>query len=169
MRKEAWRDMRIDTTVFRDSNWWSWVALIALLAIRATTGRTEPILVAVAVCSTVAGIDLGLRNGNLRAMSVQIRIGYVLMLILGLLPMTGWLHAMQLVGTTVRVLCGYCLLERGLRMLPWNLGGEALTLSRAWAILAACPGAGGIVQFGAEESPCSIGSTCDRFGAHVLN
>ena len=42
------------------------------------------------------------------------------MLIAGLWGPLKWIHWMQLVGTTARVLVGYCLLARTLSLAPWN-------------------------------------------------
>jgi hypothetical protein len=155
--------MRIDTSVVRDVTWWSWTILIALLAMRFAAGRIDSILVAIAVCGGLAGIDLGIRKGHVRAISVQIRLGCVVLLILGLLPDMAWLHALLLAGTIARVLSGYCLLERVLRLfMPWNLAGRSLSIGFAWRLLITRPGAGGLFRFGDEACGCDIGYTAQR-------
>ena len=148
-------NVRRDWSVLRDVTWWSWLVMIALLAMRFATGDPIYVAIAAAICGVLAGEDLGQREGDFRAMSVQIRIGYIVMLGVGLVPGMGWIHAVQLVGTTARVLVGFCLLHRGLQMFPWNLS-ERLTAATVWRILTAPPGAGGLWQFGEGESPCAI-------------
>jgi hypothetical protein len=73
----------------------------------------------------------------------------------------GLIHIVQLIGTSVRVISGYCLLERELRMLPWNRSERRLTARLAWGILTARPGRGGLIRFdgGADTTPsaCAIG------------
>jgi hypothetical protein len=54
------------------------------------------------------------------AFPLQVRIGYLAMLIAGLWGPLHWIHWMQLAGTTARVLFGYCLLGRTLSLAPWN-------------------------------------------------
>src|SRR5215213_6020401 len=92
------------------------------------------------------------------ATCVQIRAGYVILLLLGLLPGMTWIHWMQLAGTSVRVLTGYCLLHRELLMLPCN-SQTPLTPALAWRILITPPGAGGLLRLSAIENtmpnPCA--------------
>jgi hypothetical protein len=54
------------------------------------------------------------------AFPLQVRIGYLAMLIAGLWGPLHWIHWMLLAGITVRVLFGYCLLGRTLSLAPWN-------------------------------------------------
>ena len=128
-----WRDKSpagmadIDTSVFRDVSWWSWIVMIALLVMRFAYHLPQAAHAAVALCGGLAALDMiaRARAGEERfAMPVQIRLGYVALLIVGLLPGMAWMHAVQIAGTTARVLLGYCLLERELRLMPWNYPGR---------------------------------------------
>jgi hypothetical protein len=146
----------IDLSVFRDVTWWSWIAMIALLVMRFAYDLTPAVHAGIALCGGLAVLDLIARSraGEQRcAMSVQIRVCYVALLVVGLLPGMAWLHAVQIAGTTARVLVGYCLLERELRLMPWNYPGR-LTLAGAWEVLTAPPGAGGLITLGSAPSPC---------------
>ena len=120
--------------------------MIALLIVRLVIAGPEPIVAAAVICGGLAIIDLVRRRGDIEALGVQIRLFYTLLLVLGLLPGMGWVHWMQLVGTSIRVLIGYCMLERELRLTPWNLI-EHLTWRSAWQIATARP-TGGLVRFG---------------------
>ena len=63
------------------------------------------------------GADVGDRA---LAFAMQVRLVYLTMLIAGLCGPLKWLHWVQLVGTTARVLIGYCFLARTLSLAPWN-------------------------------------------------
>ncbi|MGH7230523.1 MAG: hypothetical protein ACREJU_04095 [Nitrospiraceae bacterium] len=54
------------------------------------------------------------------AFPVQVRVAYLILLILGQWTPLHWVLWVQLVGTSARVLTGYCLLARTLSLLPWN-------------------------------------------------
>lgn len=153
-----------DARVFGDIAWWSWLIITSLLAVRLATGSLTAIIAAIALCSSLGTLDLILRHGNVRAISFQIRVSYVLLLLIGLLPGMAWLHVVQLIGTAARVVTGYCLLGRELGLLPWNRTGP-MTLSQMWRALTARPGRGGCLCFddgaGAADSPCAMPFTAN--------
>lgn len=162
MRKRASR-IHPDPSVLATATWWGWSASIPLLMTRFLFGRPEPILAAAVLCGVLLSVDWLRRRGGFSEMSIQIRLGYIGLLLAGLLPWMAWIHAVQLVGTTARVLGGYCLLGRILRMMPWNRV-ESLTWSRALSLILMAPGSGGLWRFGARDSvdgfmaiPCEIG------------
>lgn len=109
----------IDWSVFKELSWWHWLASVALLAMHLFAGLPYAIPTAAALCLVMAGY-YGLRLRGLRPGPVQIRLVYVAMLFIGMLPGAGWLYWSQLIGTTFRVTCGYCLLARLLSLMPWN-------------------------------------------------
>lgn len=51
---------------------------------------------------------------------MQVRIAYLGLLILGVWTPLQCIHWLQLIGTSARVLVGYCFLARTLSLLPWN-------------------------------------------------
>lgn len=57
---------------------------------------------------------------NVTAFPLQVRVAYAMLLAAGLWAPLQWIHLIQLVGTTARVLVGYCLLARTLSLAPWN-------------------------------------------------
>ena len=144
----------VDSSVFRDITWWSWIVMIALLAMRFAFSMPQAVHAGIVMCLLLAAIDIAARyEGERCSMRVQIRLSYALLLAIGLLPGMGWLHAVQIAGTTARVTVGYCLLERELRLMPWNYPGR-LTLAGAWEVLTARPGAGGLLKLGEAPKPC---------------
>jgi hypothetical protein len=54
---------------------------------------------------------------------VQVRIAYLAWMLVGLLPWMGWMHWIQLAGTSAMVAVGYCPLARLLNLLPFNRSG----------------------------------------------
>ena len=152
-------NLRIDRSVFGDPTWWSWIVMIALLVARFVAGSVGPAIAALALCLAIAAIDIIVRRGDIKAMSVQIRLGYAVLLLVGLVPGMQWMHAVQIAGTTARVLTGYCLLQRELLLFPFNRGGP-LTRAFVRSILFAPPGPGGVFRFGSDApelpNPCGL-------------
>jgi hypothetical protein len=75
------------------------------------------------------GVILLARQRSLKAFSVQLRVAYLLILVVAYpLPMR-WLYWLPTVGTFALLVFGYCLLARILSLLPWN-NREAHTLAR---------------------------------------
>jgi hypothetical protein len=59
---------------------------------------------------------------TLRALDVQVRIGYVGLLMLGSVGPMWPVHLVQFVGVNALLVADYCLLARLLVLLPWNRG-----------------------------------------------
>lgn len=106
-------------TTIRDFGWWYWLVTAGLLSTGLLLGRSEGIVMAIALCA-VQIIHAAWLTRGLTAFPVQVRIAYLAMLIAGLWGPLQWIHWMQLAGTTARVLIGYCLLARALSLAPWN-------------------------------------------------
>ncbi|MET0516349.1 MAG: hypothetical protein ABW047_13605 [Nitrospiraceae bacterium] len=102
----------------RDLAWWYWLATVGLLA-SGLLGWPDGIHLAIFLC-TVQVIHFGWRTGSVTAFPVQVRITYLLLLVAGLWAPLQWIHLIQFVGTSARVLVGYCLLARTLSLAPWN-------------------------------------------------
>ncbi len=97
--------------------WWYWLASGVLLAaaLAGTLGFVP--LIALTLAQT---LHYRLREGSVRAFPVQVRIGYLLWLLAGLLGPLGFFHWIQLAGTWAMVLVDYCPMARMLSLLPWN-------------------------------------------------
>jgi protein-S-isoprenylcysteine O-methyltransferase Ste14 len=154
-----WGGSRLDLRVLRDVAWWSWTIILGLLVTHFATGRDEAVVAATVLCGGLAIVDLVLRRCDIEAIGVQVRLCYTVLLVIGLAPGFEWVHVMQLCGTAIRITVGYCLLERELRLMPWNWS-ERLTVRSAWQIFVARP-CGGIVAFGEADPndrvPCGFG------------
>lgn len=103
----------------RDLGWWYWLTTVGFLAIGLFTGRVEGIVMAIALCA-VQIVHVSWLTRDWTAFPVQVRFAYFMMLLAGLWSPLHWIHWIQLVGTSARVLIGYCLLARTLSLAPWN-------------------------------------------------
>ncbi|MCC6681792.1 MAG: hypothetical protein IT445_12895 [Phycisphaeraceae bacterium] len=78
------------------------------------------------------------------------------LLALGLAPGLAWIHVVQLIGLSVRQMTGYCLLERGLRLMSWHRD-EPLTVRNVLRTFTAPPSNGGL--FALSRSPRAVPAT----------
>ena len=60
------------------------------------------------------------RTPGVTAFPMQVRIGFLGLLVLGQLPYLGWINWVQLAGITALITVGYCPLARILSLMPWN-------------------------------------------------
>ena len=113
----------------RTLGWWYWLATVGLLAAH-FAGAPSALRLAI----TLTGIQVvyyTLLEGEAKAFSVQIRVAFLGLLLLGLWKPLRFVHGIQLAGTLAVVLFDYCLLARILSLLPWN---RRVTLSASLAI-----------------------------------
>ncbi|MEA3406194.1 MAG: hypothetical protein U9R28_10725 [Pseudomonadota bacterium] len=52
--------------------------------------------------------------------AVQVRIAYLLLLVVALYPPLYFIFYLQIIGTTAMVLLNYCFLARFMSLMPWN-------------------------------------------------
>lgn len=99
-------------------SWWYWLATAALLS-WGLTGNSTGFVLAIGL-TVIQLIHFILRERRLNAFPVQLRMGYLMLLVLALPPSMQWLYWLPGIGTWAQVLFGYCLLARTLTLLPWN-------------------------------------------------
>lgn len=119
-------------TTVRDLTWWYWLMTAVLLS-GGVYGWPWGVPFAIALCG-IQVMHFGWRTGSIAAFPVQVRIIYLLLLAAGLWAPFQWIHPIQVVGTSARVLFGYCLLRevcRSHRGTAWNrcLGSSSGTPS----------------------------------------
>jgi hypothetical protein len=110
-----------------DWTWWAWAVTTALL-IAGLSGYPSSFIAAMAL-TVVQGIIMLARDRDPRALSVQVRAGYLLLLVICYLPGMRWLYWLPTIGAFALTVVGYCLLVRVMSLLPWY-SQEAYTLSR---------------------------------------
>lgn len=86
-----------------------------------------------------------MRSPGLTSFPMQVRIGFLALLAIGQVPGFGWVHWVQLLGTSALLTTGYCPLARLLVLLPWNRSRPLSRQLFAKAIFTP-PVAGGIVR-----------------------
>ncbi|MFZ5551451.1 MAG: hypothetical protein ACOZJX_22340 [Pseudomonadota bacterium] len=67
-------------------------------------------------------LHFGAYRRTLRALDVQVRIGYAGLLMLGSLGPLWLIHLVQFVGVNAMLVADYCLLARVMVLMPWNRG-----------------------------------------------
>lgn len=144
----------IDQRVFADVSWWHWVLTVPLLVAH-LSGYPWAIEIAMALCVAV-GVYFFARLKEWRPYPVQVRIAYLGLLSIGLLPGMHWMHWVQLFGTSAMVTIGYCPLIRMLSLAPLNRD-EQLTLALVGRVFIKEPCSGGLVQWNSASASQSIG------------
>lgn len=102
----------------RRISWWYWLATLGLLA-ASLSGWTEAIYYTMALTAWQY-LHFAWRDRDPASLSAQIRFVYLSLLVLGTWDALHVIHYLQLAGTTVLVLAGYCVLARTLSLMPWN-------------------------------------------------
>lgn len=128
---------------YRAAGWWYWLATVSFLTVR-LAGWTEGYWLALGA-AVLNSLHFVLRERSLTAFPVQVRFGFLLLLLLALPEETQWLRWLLAAGTWVRVLSGYCALARILSLLPWNRK-EALSLDLLKRTFLSAPVPGNILR-----------------------
>lgn len=98
--------------------WWYWLATVTGLA-SGVAGWNPGYGLAMGI-TLVHGIHYLLRGHGPSSLPLQVRIGYLGLLALGLWPPLAFLHWLQLAGTSALLVFDYCPLARTLALMPWN-------------------------------------------------
>lgn len=98
--------------------WWFWLAAVVPLAASLAGWRAALPLAFATVAAQI--VHFAVRTGGVRAFTVQVPTAFLGLLALGLWPPFAFLHWLQLVGTTIRLLFDYCPLARIVSLAPWN-------------------------------------------------
>jgi hypothetical protein len=128
--------------VSRRAIWWAWLFTVVALGVGRTAWAPG---IAVAMASTAMQSVLLARARGSTALAVQVRLGYLALLVLGCWPPLHVLHGLQIAGTAVLLAFDYCLLARLISLLPWNRRAP-LTLARLRATFLTPPVSGSIVD-----------------------
>lgn len=103
---------------YRTIGWWYWLVTVGLLSAGVSGWRTGFLL---AIGLTVWQlIHFILREGRISAFPIQVRLGYLALLLLALPENLQFIYWVPTIGTWAQVLFGYCTMARMLSLLPWN-------------------------------------------------
>ena len=105
-------------TKMGDLSRWYWLVTVILLS-AGIYGWDWGIPFAMVLCG-IQVMHFAWRTDSITAIPVQVRGAYLLLLAAGLWTPLQSIHLIQLLGTSARVLFGYCLLARTLSLTPWN-------------------------------------------------
>jgi len=105
-------------TTNRDLGWWYWFMTAGLLG-AGLLGWTAGVSLAMLLCAVQIAHVIWLTR-DVTSFPVQVRAAYLGLLFAGLWGPLQWIHWVQLVGTSARVVIGYCFMARVLSLASWN-------------------------------------------------
>ena len=103
---------------YRASSWWYWLATVGLLT-AGVSGWAAGFLLAIGL-TVFQLVHFGMRERSLTAFPIQVRVGYLLLLLVALPQPLQLIYWIPTIGTWARVLFGYCMMARMVSLLPWN-------------------------------------------------
>lgn len=106
----------------KNTIWGYWFLTVIFLGISLFIWP-KVIYLAIAINFTHA-IHFVVRKSGLTTFPMQVRLGYLGLLTLGLIPLFSWVHWIQLIGGAIMLTTGYCPMARMLSLLPWNRNKE---------------------------------------------
>lgn len=128
---------------FRSLSWWYWLVTVGFL----TAGVSGwPMGFPLAIGLTVFQLaHFIIREGSVAAFPVQVRLGYLLLLLIALPEPLQPIYWIPVIGTWAQVLFGYCTMARTVALLPWNRK-EAFSLALLKRTFLSAPIRGNIMQ-----------------------
>ena len=103
---------------FNKISWSLWLVTVVFLS-AGLYGIVEGFYAAITLTVLHAGLSLN-RERKLTAFPVQVRVAYLGLLLLGLVPYMGLIYWIPAVGTWAMLLTGYCPMARIMSLMPWN-------------------------------------------------
>jgi hypothetical protein len=103
---------------YRAISWWYWLVTVGFLTAGLSGWRTGFLF---AIGLTVFQLaHFTSREGSMTAFPVQVRLGYLLLLLIALPDELQLIYWIPVIGTWAQVLFGYCTMARTVSLLPWN-------------------------------------------------
>lgn len=102
-------------------SWWYWLVTAVLLTL-GVSGYPDCFTYAIGL-TVIQLFHFIAREKSLAAFPVQVRIAYLLLLIIAYPPAMRWLYWVPLIGTWAQLIFGYCTMARLVSLLPWNHDG----------------------------------------------
>jgi hypothetical protein len=124
-------------------SWLYWAVTDALL-IAAVLGWEDGFAVVIGL-TAIQAVHFMLRERSASSFPVQVRVGYLALLLAGQWGPLYFIYFIQILGTTAMVLFDYCPLARFLSLMPWNRR-EPLTLELVKRTVFSPPVRGNILQ-----------------------
>ena len=128
---------------YRELSWWYWLATAVLLTLGLLADGS--FFVAAILLTVWQIIHYRWREGGWSAFPVQVRIGYLLLLLVALPQPMQWLFWVPMIGTWAQLIVGYCTMARLVSLMPWNRT-EPFSLALLWRTFFSAPVRGNILQ-----------------------
>ena len=103
---------------YRFISWWYWFVTVGFLT-AGISGWQTGFLVAIGL-TVFQLIHFTIRERSVTAFPVQVRLGYLLLLLVALPESFQLIYWVPTIGTWAQVLFGYCAMARTVSLLPWN-------------------------------------------------
>lgn len=134
--------------MYNKASWWFWLVTVVFLSL-GVSGRTSGFYAAT-VLAVFQVIYFAIKEGQFSAFPVQVRIAFIVVMIVPLWEPLRFLYWIPVIGIWVLVLTGYCFLARLLSLMPWNRK-EQLSASLIKRTFLSPPVKGNILQGLPEE------------------
>lgn len=128
---------------YRSISWWYWLVTVGFLT-AGVSGWPAGFLLAIGL-TVFQLIHFIIRERGFSAFPVQVRFGYLLLLLIALPDQLQLIYWIPTVGTWAQVLFGYCTMARMVSLLPWNRK-EAFSLVLVKRTFLSAPVKGNILQ-----------------------
>lgn len=103
---------------YKDVSWWYWLATAGLLTI-GLSGNPKYFYIAISL-TIIQLIHFTFREGQVSAFPVQVRLWYLLLLVIALPEQMQMVYWVPMIGTWAQVIFGYCTMARCVSLFPWN-------------------------------------------------
>ena len=103
---------------YRAISWWYWLVTVGFLT-AGVSGWSTGFLLAIGF-TVFQLIHFIIREHSITAFPVQVRFGYLLLLLIALPENLQLIYWIPTIGTWAQILFGYCTMARMVSLLPWN-------------------------------------------------
>ncbi len=148
---------------YRSVSWWYWLITVGFLT-AGLIGYSEGFLLAIAL-TLIQLVHFTAREGSVTAFPVQVRLGYLLLLLIALPAPLQWIYWIPTIGTWAQVLFGYCTMARMVSLLPWNRK-EGFSFGLVKRTFLSPPVRGNVLQGLPPLKPSTHARTDDRLQTH---
>lgn len=129
--------------MYKEVSWWLWLATVALLSLGVSVWSSG--FYVATVLAVFQLIYFAIKEGKFSAFPVQVRMAFLVVMIVPLWEPLRFLYWIPVIGIWVLVLTGYCFLARLLSLMPWNRS-EPLSASLIKRTFLTPPVKGNILQ-----------------------
>jgi hypothetical protein len=103
---------------YRSISWWYWLVTVGFLT-AGVSGWPTGFLLAIGL-TVFQLIHFTIRERSFTSFPIQVRLGYLLLLLIALPENLQLIYWIPMIGTWAQVLFGYCTMARCVSLLPWN-------------------------------------------------